>query len=72
LWYIDIVIDMEGELETAEKAAQEGLPEREPETIGEALKKYYEEQLSHSGLKTETGRKAFLLKLLADHSMALN
>jgi len=48
-----------------------GVPEREPETIGEVLKKHYEEQLSHE-LKTETGRKAALLQIMAQHSMALN
>lgn len=55
------------------EANEPGIPEKEPETIGEALKKYYEEQLTHSGeIKTETGRKALLLQVLATHSMGLN
>ena len=63
---------MGSEPKTEEKVLQQGVPESEPETIGEALKKYYEEQLNHSGLKAETGRKAVLLQILSQHSMALN
>ncbi len=69
---------------------EQGIPEREPETIGEALKRcyrdrrsracrerssraYYEEQLTHSAsIKTETGRKAALLQILAVHSASFN
>ncbi len=76
LWYIDMV-DMMGNTEDMDSveggAAGQGLPEKEPETIGEALKKYYEEQLNHAdGVKIETGRKALLVQMLAAHSMALN
>jgi hypothetical protein len=76
LWYIDMVDMMESaeEVDSVEgRVAEQGLPEKEPETIGEALKKYYEEQLSHAdGVKVETGRKALLVQMLAAHSMALN
>ena len=50
-------------------------PERKPgqnspQTIGEAIKQYYEEQLTHAGL--ERKRKVELEQIMTLHSMSFN
>ena len=55
----------------------EGVPDKDPETIGEALKKYYEEQLSQAeggGIKmvTLTPRMAELEKVMTQHCLSFN
>ena len=54
----------------------EGVPEKEPETIGEALKKYYEDELSQatglSNVKMLTPRQAELDRVMTQHCMAFN
>ncbi len=66
---------METESVVEGRTAEQGLPEKEPETIGEALKKYYEEQLSHAGnsnIRVLTPRMAELEKLMTQHCLSFN
>jgi hypothetical protein len=65
------------ELQTEEMSADspEGPREEEPQTIGEALKKYYEEQLKHRTdpeMVTLSGRKAELELIFRNHIASLN
>lgn len=50
----------------------EGPSEKQPETIGEALKKYYEEQLTHASVNVMTGRMAMLNNIFAQHFANFN
>lgn len=50
-----------------------GMPEKEPETIGEALQKYYEEQLTHQRAPgAHSGSRAMLEAIMSQHSLQFN
>jgi hypothetical protein len=58
-----------------EMKAEQGIPEKEPETIGDALKKYYEEQLTNAvdaNVRVLSKRQAELENILVQHCFSFN